>query len=64
MSPRATNQRILIAAAQSVMMFGIIALCQPCVEVLQRYGVTIIIVGLLSFMITTKIPALPPEPEE
>ena len=57
MSFRDTNQRILIPAAQTLMVFGIIALCQPWIEVLHRYGLTIILIGLVSFMITTKIPA-------
>lgn len=57
MSFRAMNQRWLIPGAQSLMIFGIIALCQPWIEPLHRYGMTIIIVGLVSFMITTKIPA-------
>lgn len=54
---RETNQRVLIPAAQTLMIFGIIALCQPWIEVLHRYGLTIILIGLVSFMITTKIPA-------
>jgi type IV secretory pathway VirB2 component (pilin) len=62
MSFRALNQRWLIPIAQTVMILGIVALCQPWVEVLHRYGMTIIIVGLISFMITTKIPA--PEAKE
>ena len=62
MSFREINQRWLIPLAQTTMIFGIVALCQPWVEVLHRYGLTIIIVGLVSFMITTKIPA--PEAKE
>lgn len=62
MSFRALNQRWLIPVAQTVMILGIVALCQPWVEVLHRYGMTIIIIGLVSFMITTKIPA--PEAKE
>jgi type IV secretory pathway VirB2 component (pilin) len=62
MTFRALNQRWLIPLAQTVMILGIVALCQPWVEVLHRYGMTIIIVGLVSFMITTKIPA--PEAKE
>ncbi len=62
MSFRALNQRWLIPLAQTVMIFGIVALCQPWIEVLHRYGMTIILVGLVSFMITTKIPA--PEDRE
>lgn len=34
------------------MVLGIVALCQPWVEVLHRYGLTITIVGLVLFMIT------------
>jgi hypothetical protein len=64
MSFRETNQRLLIPAAQTVMIFGIVALCQPWVEVLHRYGLTIILIGLVSFMITTKIPAPVKEQDE
>ncbi len=38
--------------AEVVMVFGIIALCQPWNLFLHRYGLTIIIVGLLTFMFT------------
>ena len=57
MTFKALNHRWLIPGSQTLMIFGIIALCQPWVEPLHRYGMTIIIVGLVSFMITTKIPA-------
>jgi hypothetical protein len=56
MSFRSLNQRVLEPVAQSVMIFGIIALCQPWVEILHRYGLTITIVGLLGFLITIHIP--------
>ena len=59
-----TNQTVLIPAAQTVMILGIVALCQPWVEVLHRYGMTITIIGLVSFMITTKIPAPSPRGDE
>jgi hypothetical protein len=39
------------------MIFGIIALCQPWVEWLHRYGVTIILLGLIAFSVLTKLPA-------
>jgi hypothetical protein len=64
MSFRETNQKLLIPAAQTIMIFGIVALCQPWVEVLHRYGLTIILIGLVSFMITTKIPAPVKEQDE
>ncbi len=65
MSFRQTNQRLLIPLAQGLMIFGIIALCQPWVEILHRYGITLTLIGLVGFMVTTKIPAPPPgEAEE
>ncbi|MCO5160924.1 MAG: hypothetical protein M9939_07295 [Mesorhizobium sp.] len=38
--------------AEVVMVFGIVALCQPWNLFLHRYGITIVIVGLLTFMFT------------
>lgn len=38
--------------AEVVMVFGIVALCQPWNLFLHRYGLTIIIAGLLTFMFT------------
>ncbi|PZN59470.1 MAG: hypothetical protein DIU65_00495 [Proteobacteria bacterium] len=38
--------------AELVMVLGIVALCQPWSLFLHRYGVTIIIVGLVTFMCT------------
>ena len=43
-----TLQRI----AEIVMILGIVALCQPWSLFLHRYGVTIVIVGLVTFMCT------------
>ena len=60
MSFRSTNQRLLAPAAQSLMIFGIISLCQPWSLLLHQYGVTLTLVGLVNFMITSKIA---PEPE-
>ena len=61
MSFRAINQTYLVPGAQGLMIFGIIALCQPWLLLLHQYGVTLILIGLVSFMVTTKIPA--PEPD-
>ncbi len=44
----ATLQR----TAEIVMVLGIVALCQPWSLFLHRYGLTVIIVGLLTFMFT------------
>ncbi len=64
MSFREINQRLVVPGAQWVMIFGIVALCQPWVEVLHRYGLTIILLGLVTFMVVTKIPAPPPPRDE
>ncbi len=62
MSFRAFNHRFLHPAMQGLMIFGIIALCQPWNFFLHRYGVTLILIGLVGFMITIKIPP-PPRPD-
>ena len=41
------------------MMFGIVALCQPWVEVLHRYSILVIIIGLLAFNIFSRIEPAP-----
>ena len=61
MSFRELNQRILAPAAQGLMIFGIISLCQPWSLFLHQYGVTLTLVGLIAFMVTSKIA---PEPEK
>ena len=44
----ATLQR----TAEIVMVLGIIALCQPWSLFLHQYGLTIVIIGLVTFMLT------------
>jgi hypothetical protein len=61
MSFRRLNQRWLAPGAQTLMIVGIVALCQPWSLFLHRYGVTVTLIGLIAFMITSKIP--PPKPE-
>ncbi|WEX87794.1 hypothetical protein PZN02_000224 [Sinorhizobium garamanticum] len=56
MTFRALNQKYLEPGAQLLMIFGIIALCQPWNLFLHRYGLTITLIGLIGFMITSKIP--------
>lgn len=56
MSFRRLNQRVLHPACEILMILGIVALCQPWNFFLHRYGVAIILVGLVGFMITSKIP--------
>ena len=56
MSFRAINERYLEPLAQYLMILGIVALCQPWNMLLHRYGLTITLIGLVGFMITTKVP--------
>jgi type IV secretory pathway VirB2 component (pilin) len=49
------SQRFLAPIAQTLMIFGIIALCQPWSLVLHRYSVTIILIGLVGFTISAHI---------
>jgi hypothetical protein len=60
MTLRQMNAKYYEPAAQWTMILGVIFLCQPWVEVLHRYGLTIIVIGLVAFLITSHIP---PEPE-
>ena len=56
MTFRALNQKYLEPGSQLLMILGIIALCQPWNFFLHRYGLTMTLVGLIAFMVTTKIP--------
>ena len=56
MTFRAINEKYLEPLAQFLMILGIVALCQPWNMFLHRYGLTITLIGLVGFMITTKIP--------
>jgi hypothetical protein len=56
MSFRRLNQRWLEPGTQALMILGIIALCQPWSLFWHRYGVPVILVGLVGFMVTSKIP--------
>ena len=56
MSFRAINEKYLEPGAQILMILGIVALCQPWTFFLHRYGLTMTLIGLVGFMVTTKIP--------
>ncbi|MBB5754136.1 hypothetical protein [Prosthecomicrobium pneumaticum] len=58
---RALNAKLLEPGSIALMVIGIVSLCQPWVEVLHRYGVTITLVGLVGFMVFSHVP--PPEKE-
>lgn len=55
MSFRSFNQRFLVPGTQGLMIFGIISLCQPWSVFLHTYGVTMTLIGLIAFMISSKI---------
>ena len=61
MNFRELSARVLEPISMFLMIIGIIALCQPWVEVLHRYGVTITLVGLIGFSVFSKIKPLPKE---
>jgi len=54
MTLRTINRKYLEPIAQSLMILGIIALCQPWNLFLHRYGVTLTLIGLIGFSITSK----------
>jgi len=58
---REMSSRVLEPLSMYAMIFGIVALCQPWIEVLHRYGVTITLVGLVGFSVFSKIKPLPKE---
>ena len=61
MSFREISSKYLEPLSMYTMVFGIGALCQPWVEVLHRYGVTITLAGLVGFSVFSKIKPLPKE---
>jgi hypothetical protein len=61
MNFREMSSRVLEPLSMYAMVFGIVALCQPWVEVLHRYGVTITLVGLVGFSVFSKIRPVPKE---
>jgi hypothetical protein len=58
------SAKIFEPVSQWTMVLGIVALCQPWVEVLHRYGATIILIGLIGFSIFTKIRPAPAKAKE
>ena len=49
------SKRYLEPISMWLMIFGIVALCQPWLMLLHSYSVTIILVGLVGFSIFSKI---------
>jgi hypothetical protein len=52
---RSFNQKWLVPGAQALMIFGIVALCQPWSALLHRYGPTMTLIGLVGFLIVSHI---------
>ena len=55
MTFRKASQKYLEPASQWVMVAGVVALCQPWVEVLHRFSVTITLVGLVGFIVFSHV---------
>ena len=51
--------RPLESASMALMLLGIVALCQPWVEVLHRYSILLIIIGLVAFNVFSRIQPAP-----
>ncbi|MCR9138675.1 MAG: hypothetical protein NXI27_21920 [Alphaproteobacteria bacterium] len=60
MTFRQLNQKYLAPGAQTLMIFGIISLCQPWSLFLHQNGLMLTLIGLIAFLVTSKIA---PEPE-
>jgi hypothetical protein len=54
---RKLSARVLEPLAMYTMIAGIVALCQPWSLLLHRFGVTVILVGLVGFLIFSHVPA-------
>jgi len=61
MNFRELSARVFEPASMYTMIVGIVALCQPWVEVLHRYGVAIMLLGLIGFSVFSKIKPLSKE---
>ena len=61
MNFRELSARVLEPASMYTMIFGIVALCQPWIEVLHRYGVTVTLIGLIGFGVFSHIKPIPKE---
>lgn len=49
------SQRVLEPVSQWTMLAGVVFLCQPWIEILHRYGVTIMLIGLVGFIVFSHI---------
>ena len=60
MTFRQMNAKYYGPFTQWLMILGIVSLCQPWNNFLHRYGLLMIIIGLVGFLVTSHIS---PEPE-
>jgi hypothetical protein len=59
MTFREISARYLEPISQWLMVLGIVALCQPWSMILHSYAVTIILIGLVGFIVFSKIKPAP-----
>ena len=59
MNIRVFNQKFLEPGSMWLMILGIIFLCQPWIEILHQYSVTVMLIGIIGFNVAVHIP--PPE---
>ena len=64
MTFRRINHRYIEPVAQWTMILGIVALCQPWIKWLHEWSVTIMLVGLVAFIVSIHIPPPVEEDEE
>ena len=57
MNLRVFNQKFLEPGSMTLMILGIVFLCQPWIAVLHEYSVTIMLIGLIGFNVAVHIPA-------
>jgi hypothetical protein len=55
MNLRKLSVRSLEPASQWIMVAGVVALVQPWVDILHRYGVTITLIGLVGFIVFSHV---------
>ena len=49
------SQRVLEPTSQWTMLAGVVFLCQPWVEFLHRFSVTVMLIGLVGFIVFSHI---------
>ena len=62
MTFREINRKYIEPASQWIMIFGIIALCQPWSAFLHVWSVAIMLVGFVGFLVAIHVPPPPARP--